>query len=97
MLITAQPNPSWQLSLAHLSPSLFIIIVVVVHVYDVVIVAVDPRNLPLKVCQNRVINRRDLFVDIVVVVVFLFCCVVVVVVGPKNLPLKFGQNRANNS
>ena len=23
MLITVQPNPSWQLSLAHLSPSLF--------------------------------------------------------------------------
>ena len=46
---------------------IFIVVVVVVHVFDVVIV--DPRNLSLKVGQNRVINRRDLFVGIVVVVV----------------------------
>ena len=46
----------------------------------VVIVVVDPRNLPLKVGQNRVINRQDLVGvvivvgGLIVVVVFSFCC-----------------------
>ena len=47
----------------------FIIIVVVVHVFDVVIVAVDPRNLPLKVCPNWVINRTDHVVVVIVIIV----------------------------
>ena len=36
--------------------------VVVVHVFDVVIVVVVPRNLHSKVGQNRFIDRRDVVV-----------------------------------
>ena len=50
-----------------------------------------PRNLPLKIGRNRVINRVDLVVVIVAVDLF------VVVVDSKNLPLKFGKNRLSNS
>ena len=52
----------------------------------VVAAVVDPRNLPLKVCQNRVINRTDHVVVVIVIIVvvvdfvmllfhfFLSCC-----------------------
>ena len=46
---------------------LLLFFVVVVHVFDIVIVVVDPRDLPLKVGPNQVINRQDF----VVVVIFL--------------------------
>ena len=56
--------------------------VVVVVVFYVVVV--DPRNLPLKFCQNWVSNSCHFLVVIHIVVM--------VVVDPRNLPSKSGQN-----
>ena len=47
------------------------VVVVVVHIFDVFIVVVDPRNLPLKVGQNWVIHSQDLVVVVVDIVVLL--------------------------
>ena len=58
-----------------------VFIVVVVHVFDVVIVVVNPRNLPLTIGVIWGIYRRGLVVVIIIVVV---------VVDPK-----FSQNQVN--
>ena len=57
--------------------------------FFVCVVVVDPRNLPLKFGQNLGSNSIDI---IVVVVIFFYVVVVVLVhfvaVDPRNLPLK---------
>ena len=63
-----------------------VVVVVVVHVVDVLIPGVDPRNIPLKFGYNQVINRWDVVVVVsVVVVAFVIVVVIVVVVDPRNL------------
>ena len=58
----------------------------------VAMVVIDPRNLPLKFCQNRASNSRDSVVVVVIVLVDVVVLVLVhvIVVDPRNLPLKFG-------
>ena len=67
---------------------------VIVVDYDdhVIVVAVNPRNLPLKFGQKWVCKSWG-----VGVVVFSVVDCVVVIVDPRNLPLKFGQKRVSNS
>ena len=57
----------------------FIVIVVNVFLVHNGVVVVDPRNLPLKLSQNWVINRWDV-VDVVVVIVIVVVVVVVIIV-----------------
>ena len=68
--------------------------VVAVDAYVVVVaVVVYPRNLPLKLCQNRVSIGKDFVVDLVLHISAVHVVAVrVVVIDPRNLPLKFGQN-----
>ena len=56
MLITVQPNPSWQLSLAQLSPSLFVYLLDVVIVQVVLrILKTDTYNLASQLSSHPVV------------------------------------------